>query len=77
MKLSDKRGWKNLHILSSNKNTYNKDYFAENEKGSQLPALNVFQKTPEGTFHFYSTELLYVASEGGQNGRHVDMIWPL
>lgn len=77
MKLAGSRGWKNLHILSSFKNTYNRDYFTENEKGSQLPALNVFRKTPEGIFHFYSTELLYVPSEKGQNGRHVDMIWPL
>ncbi|MFI5211634.1 MAG: DUF899 family protein [Ignavibacteria bacterium] len=76
-KLSDSRDWKNLHILSSNKNTYNRDYFSENEKESQLPALNVFRKTPEGIFHFYSTELLYVPEEKGQNGRHVDMIWPL
>ena len=76
-KWADGRGWKNLHILSSNKNTYNKDYFAENEKGSQIPALNVFHKTPEGVFHFYNTELLYVPSGKGQDGRHVDMIWPL
>ena len=76
-KWADGRGWKNLYILSSGKNTYNKDYFAENETGSQIPALNVFRKTPEGIFHFYNTELLYVPSEKGQNGRHVDTIWPL
>jgi len=52
---SDGRGWKNLRMLSSNKNTYNTDYFAEDEKQSQLPALNVFRKTPEGIFHFYNT----------------------
>jgi predicted dithiol-disulfide oxidoreductase (DUF899 family) len=27
--------------------------------------------------HFYNTELLYAPSEKGQDGRHVDMIWPL
>jgi predicted dithiol-disulfide oxidoreductase (DUF899 family) len=71
------RGWNKLRILSSEKNSYNIDYFAENEKGSQLPVVNVFKKTPEGIFHFYSTELLYVSPEKGQDGRHVDMIWPL
>ncbi len=71
------RGWKNLRLLSSFKNTYNTDYFAENPKGGQLPALNVFQKTDSGIFHFYNTELLYAPAEKGQNPRHVDMIWPL
>ena len=74
---AESRGWNNLRLLSSEKNSYNTDYFAENEKGGQMPALNVFRKTPEGIFHFYSTELLYVKEEKGQNGRHVDMIWPL
>jgi predicted dithiol-disulfide oxidoreductase (DUF899 family) len=77
LKVIKNRGWNNLRFLSSNKNTYNTDYFAENEKGSQLPVLNVFHKTNDGIYHFYSTELLYVPPEKGQNGRHVDMIWPL
>jgi len=76
-KWAESRDWKNLRILSSNKNTYNKDYYSENEKGSQIPALNVFRKTPNGIFHFYNAELLYVPVEKGQDGRHVDMIWPL
>ena len=71
------RGWRNVRLLSSFSNTYNHDYFAENDKGGQLPALNIFQKTPEGIFHFYSTELLYAPSDAGQNARHVDMIWPV
>lgn len=71
------RGWKNLHLLSSAGNTYNTDYFAENEKGNQLPILNVFHKTKEGIFHSYATELLFAPAEEGQNGRHVDLIWPL
>jgi predicted dithiol-disulfide oxidoreductase (DUF899 family) len=43
----------------------------------QLPALNVFQKTPEGIVHFYNTELLYVPAEKGQDQRYVDLIWPI
>jgi predicted dithiol-disulfide oxidoreductase (DUF899 family) len=27
--------------------------------------------------HFYNTELLFVPPEKGQDGRHVDLIWPL
>ena len=71
------RGWNHLRLLSSFNNSYNRDYFAENEKGDQLPSLNVFQKSPGGMTHFYNTELLYVPSEKGQDGRHVDMIWPI
>jgi hypothetical protein len=63
-----KRGWNNLRVLSSFNNSYNKEYFAEDSKGEQIPALNVFQKTPKGIFHFYKTELLYAPSEKGQHG---------
>jgi len=71
------RRWNNLRMLSSEKNTYNHDYFGENSRESQMPMLNVFHKTPEGIFHFYGTELLHVKPEPGQDNRHVDMIWPL
>lgn len=77
MNWANGRNWNNLRILSSEKNSYNTDYFSENDKGGQLPALNVYRKTKNGIFHFYSTELLYVDPEPGQDGRHVDMIWPL
>ena len=77
MNWAEGRGWKNLHLLSSSGNTYNSDYFGENEKGNQLPILNVFHKTDEGIFHSYATELLFAPPEKGQNGRHVDSIWPL
>ena len=71
------RGWKNLRLLSSSGNTYNRDYGAENEKGSQLPACNVFVRRDGKVRHFYSTELLYEPPEAGEDGRHVDMFWPL
>lgn len=76
-KWGDSRGWKNLRLLSSNKNTYNFDYFGENEKGAQMPMLNVFRKTPDGIFHLYGTEMLFASSEKGGEPRHVDSIWPL
>lgn len=77
MKFATERGWRNLQLLSSANNTYNRDYHAENEKGDQLPALNVFVKRDGVIHHFYNTELLYAPSEPGQDGRHVDQIWPL
>ncbi|MEO8765808.1 MAG: DUF899 family protein [Ginsengibacter sp.] len=74
---ADSKKWKRLRLLSSSGNTYNTDYFGENEKGNQLPILNVFHKTAEGVFHFYATELLFAPAEKGQDSRHVDPIWPL
>ncbi len=69
------RGWKNLRLLSSGNNSYNRDYFAEGEDGSQWPACNVFTKRKGSIHHFYSTELLYVKSD--IQPRHVDLLWPL
>jgi len=71
------RGWRNHRLLSSAENTYNTDYHGEDTKGNQLPALNVFVRRPDGIYHTYCTELLFAPSEPGQDGRHVDLIWPL
>jgi predicted dithiol-disulfide oxidoreductase (DUF899 family) len=71
------RRWRNLRLLSSAKNSYNADYHGENRNGDQLPALNVFVRRNGQIHHFYNTELLYVKPEPGQDGRHVDLIWPL
>ena len=71
------RGWRNLRVLSSAKNTFNVDYHGETADGAQLPAINVFRKTDEGIFHFYDAELFHVAPEPGQHPRHADLIWPL
>ena len=71
------RGWRNLRLLSSAGNGYNQDYHAESPEGDQLPALNVFVRR-DGVIHpFYNTELFYAPCEPGQDGRHVDLIWPL
>src|SRR5437867_3424770 len=71
------RDWRNLRLLSSAGNSYNADYHAENAKGNQLPVLNVFARRDDGIHHAYATELLYAPREAGQDGRHVDPIWPL
>ncbi len=68
------RGWNNLHMLSSENNTYNIDYFAEAGDGSQMPILNIFSKNDGGIYHTYSAELLYVPSEEGQDPRRVDSL---
>jgi len=71
------RNWKNLRLLSSGKNSYNKDYFAEDPEWGQIPAINVFRKTNEGVYHSYNAELFYAPDEKGQHSRHVDLLWPV
>jgi predicted dithiol-disulfide oxidoreductase (DUF899 family) len=69
------RGWRHLRLLSSARNTYNADYFAETPDRQQLPACNVFTNAADGIRHFYATELLYVPTDG--HPRHVDLLWPI
>lgn len=71
------RGWHNLRLLSSATNSYNRDYQGEDAKGNQMPSLNIFARRDGAIHHFFNTELLFAAKEPGQDGRHVDMIWPL
>jgi predicted dithiol-disulfide oxidoreductase (DUF899 family) len=75
--IARERGWNHLRILSSEGNTYNHDYQGEDAKGDQRPSLNVFARRDGKIYHFYHTELLFAPREAGQDGRHVDMIWPL
>jgi predicted dithiol-disulfide oxidoreductase (DUF899 family) len=71
------RGWRNLRLLSSAGTSYNRDYHGENDKGAQLPMMNVFVKRDGKLRHSYGSELLYAPEEKGQNARHNDMMWPL
>jgi len=71
------RGWRNLRLLSSAGTSYNRDYHGENEKGAQMPMMNVFVKRAGKVRHFYGSELLYAPEDKGQNARHNDLMWPL
>jgi predicted dithiol-disulfide oxidoreductase (DUF899 family) len=71
------RVWDNLRLLSSASNSYNRDYHGETPQGNQIPSLNVFLRRDGKIFHFYHTELLFAPKEPGQDGRHVDLIWPM
>ncbi len=71
------RGWRNLRLVSSAGNSYNRDYHGEDANGGQWPALNVFVRRNGRVHHFYATELLFAPTERGQDPRHVDLIWPL
>jgi predicted dithiol-disulfide oxidoreductase (DUF899 family) len=70
------RGWRHLRLLSSHDNSYNAAYFGEAD-GYQMPMLNVFVRREGKIYHTYGTELLYAPKRTGQDGRHVDTIWPI
>jgi len=74
---AEERGWRRLRFLSSATNTYNVDYHAETSEGTQRPMLTVFHRDRDAIRHFWSSELLYAASEPGEHPRHVGTLEPL
>jgi predicted dithiol-disulfide oxidoreductase (DUF899 family) len=73
---ANSRGWKNLRLISSANNTYQHDYLAEGDDGSQWPMANVFVQRDDNISHFWGSELLFRPFSTG-NTRHVDQLWPL
>jgi predicted dithiol-disulfide oxidoreductase (DUF899 family) len=73
----DERGWRFTRLLSSESNTYNRDYNAEDESEMQRPVASVFTKRDGAIHHFWSSELMSAPSDEGQQPRHVDYKWPL
>jgi predicted dithiol-disulfide oxidoreductase (DUF899 family) len=71
------RGWRRLRLLSSQGNTYNRDYHAETAQGDQRPMLNVFHRDADAIRHFWGSELFYAPTDPGQDPRHVGPLEPL
>lgn len=69
------RGWRHLRVVSSAGNAYNRDYFAENAAGQQMPMANVFVRRGGAVHHFWGSEMLYAGLDG--DPRHIDTMWPL
>ena len=65
-------------VLPPAANTYNRDYLAETDDGSeQRPMLNVFHRDGEKIRHFWGSELLYAPSDPDQDPRHVGTLEPV
>jgi predicted dithiol-disulfide oxidoreductase (DUF899 family) len=71
------RGWRRLRLVSSAKNSYNRDYHAESADGAQRPMLNVFSRTGTTIRHFWGSEMFYAPTDPGQDPRHVGTIEPV
>lgn len=69
------RGWRNVRLLSSNGNTFARDYHGE-VGGQQMPILNVFSRDGDVIRHFWGSELLYTPSDPDQDPRHVGSLEP-
>lgn len=72
------RGWRNLRLLSSAKNSYNTDYIGEVD-GRQMTAANIFERDGDGgeIRHFWNSEMALAPMIEGGELRHVDLAWPL
>ena len=90
--LAKQRGWRYLRFLSTDGNSYDRDYFGDStaltpamrrqqefKPGEEwdMPMLNVFQAQGATIRHCWGQELLYVPPEPGQQYRHNDLIDPL
>jgi predicted dithiol-disulfide oxidoreductase (DUF899 family) len=67
------RDWRNLRLLSSRNNTFNRDYHAETPDGGQLPVLNVFHRDDDGIHHQWASEMTFTRGDTSS----LDPIWPI
>ena len=76
--IARERGWRDLRLLSCEKNDYASDYNVQPGETSEslMPLMNVFQKDGDKIHHFWASELLWTPIEGG-HPRHIDIAWPL
>lgn len=64
-------------MLSAVGTTFKQDFNALFEDGQLAPMTHVFQKTPDGIRHFWSSEMMYAESDPGQDPRQQGTIEPL
>src|ERR1700741_1362872 len=53
---AQERGWRNLRLLSSRNNTFNRDYHAETPDGVQLAVFHVFSRSEGGIHNHWASE---------------------
>jgi predicted dithiol-disulfide oxidoreductase (DUF899 family) len=70
---AQERGWRNLRLLSTRHNTFNRDYHGETPEGEQLPVLNVFSRDDDGIHHRWASELTFVRGDSSP----LDPVWPI
>jgi predicted dithiol-disulfide oxidoreductase (DUF899 family) len=66
-----KRGWKNLQLVSAAGNGFNRAYFGKGDSGDTT-MLNVFHRSGTTLRHFWGTELTQAPPDPGQDIRAID-----
>jgi len=70
-------GWRHLKLLSAAGNSFKRDYLGEEDDGQQMPMLTIFHKDDSGIIRLsWASELLYEATEPGQDPRHCGTVEP-
>src|SRR6201981_3954383 len=70
---AQERGWRNLRLLSSRYNTFNRDYPAGAPDGGQLPVLNVFSRDEDGIHHHWTSEMTFKRGDTSS----LDPVWAI
>jgi predicted dithiol-disulfide oxidoreductase (DUF899 family) len=70
---AQERSWRNLRLLSSRNNTFNRDYHAETPDGVQLAVLNVFSRGEDGIRHHWASEATFKRGDTSP----LDPIWSI
>jgi predicted dithiol-disulfide oxidoreductase (DUF899 family) len=69
------RGWRNIRLLSSARNSFARDYNGEAD-GQQMPMMNVFRREGDRITHFWGSEMLDAPTEPNQDPRHLGTLEP-
>jgi predicted dithiol-disulfide oxidoreductase (DUF899 family) len=67
------RGWRNVRLLSSRNNTFNRDYHAETLDGVQLAVLHVFSRDQDGIRHHWESEGIFKRGDTSP----LDPVWSI
>lgn len=71
------RGWRHLHLYSSAKNSFNKDYADEHPADGDNAAFNVFARQGRTIRHFWGDEMGMKTADPGQDPRGAVDAMPL
>ncbi|KFY01817.1 hypothetical protein O988_02542 [Pseudogymnoascus sp. VKM F-3808] len=70
---AQERNWRNLKLLSSQNNSFNRDYHSETAGGVQRALLHVFSRGDEGIRHHWSSEMVFKSGDTSS----IEPIWPI
>jgi predicted dithiol-disulfide oxidoreductase (DUF899 family) len=70
---AQERGWRDLRLLSSRNNTFNRDYHAETPDGVQRAVFHVFTRDNDGIRHHWTREMMFKRGDTSS----LDPVWSI